>query len=125
MIVWLDGQLIDAEAVRIDPGDRGLTLGDGLFETIAVRGGNIALLAAHLARLRHGCAVLRLPYPDADCEAALRAVLDANKMTDAVLRLTLTRGAAPRGLLPPAEPRPALLISAAPLPPPAPAARCV
>ena len=36
MKVYLNGDLMTAEEARINPADRGLTLGDGLFETIAV-----------------------------------------------------------------------------------------
>ena len=31
--IWLNGALLPAKQARIDPSDRGLTLGDGLFET--------------------------------------------------------------------------------------------
>ena len=39
MTVWLNGALVAADAARIDPADRGFTLGDGLFETIRVADG--------------------------------------------------------------------------------------
>ena len=47
MTAWIDGE--PGEAVEVD--DRGLQYGDGLFETMAVRGGSIRLLDRHLARL--------------------------------------------------------------------------
>ena len=37
--IWLNGALLPARLARIDPSDRGLALGDGLFETIRVAGG--------------------------------------------------------------------------------------
>ncbi len=125
MKVWLDGALIDMDAARISPGDRGFTLGDGLFETLAVRGGTIARLEAHLARLAAGAQVLALPLPAFDLPRIAAALLHANAWTDAVLRLTLTRGTGPRGVLPPAQPSPTLLVTAAPLPPPVGPARLV
>lgn len=123
-IVWLDGRLLPAAEARIDPADRGLLLGDGLFETMLARAGAALRLDAHLARLRAGAAVLRIdPLPtDADIAAALDAVLRANGLADAALRLTVTRGPAGRGLPPPNDARPTVLAAAAPLPaPPAPA----
>ncbi len=42
MMIHLGGRLVDAAEARVDPWDRGLTLGDGLFETIAVRAGRAA-----------------------------------------------------------------------------------
>ena len=115
MLIHLNGALVSAAEARVDPADRGLTLGDGLFETIRARGGRPLRLAAHCARLRAGAEVLDLPVPVSD-EAlgrALEETLKANAVTDGVLRLTLTRGPGPRGLLPPPQPRPTLLITAA------------
>jgi branched-chain amino acid aminotransferase len=75
------------------------------------------LLARHLARLREGARLLGLPVPVVDVGVAVRDLLAANRLADAAVRLTLTRGPGPRGLLPPAGPMPTLLITASPLPP--------
>ena len=115
MLIHLNGALVSAAEARVDPTDRGLALGDGLFETIRAHDGRPLRLAAHCARLRAGVEVLDLPVPVSD-EAlgrALEETLEANSVTDGVLRLTLTRGPGPRGLLPPPQPRPTLLITAA------------
>jgi len=120
--VHLNGILQEADAARIDPADRGLTLGDGLFETLQAKDGRVLRLEAHLDRLARGAEVIGLPLPDMDLEAALADTLAANGLSDGVLRLTLTRGVGPRGVLPPLAPQPTVLITAAPLPPPAPAA---
>ncbi len=50
-LVWFNGKLIDGP-LPLDPADRGLLLGDGLFETIAVINGKPLWLEEHLARLR-------------------------------------------------------------------------
>ena len=50
--VWLNGALLAAGLARIDPSDRGLTLGDGIFETIRVAAGVPQQAPRHLARLR-------------------------------------------------------------------------
>ncbi|WP_431860995.1 aminotransferase class IV [Azospirillum sp.] len=125
--VWLNGVLLAAEAARIAPDDRGLLLGDGLFETLRVSGGRPLRLDRHLARLRAGAEILALPVPldDPGLAAAMDALLARRGLSEASLRLTLSRGPGPRGLLPPAEPTPTLLITAAPLPPPLPPARVV
>lgn len=120
MIVHHNGRLVAAAEAHFAADERGLSLGDGLFETIRVAGGRPLRLDAHLARLRAGAALLRLPLPfsDAALAEACHAVLDANGLQEAALRLTLTRGPGPRGLLPPLMPRPSLLVVPAPLPPP-------
>lgn len=126
-MVWLDGGLVPQGEARIDPADRGFTLGDGLFETIRVAAGEGRRLDAHFARLRQGAALLDLPVPASDdaLAEAIRAVAKANAMPDAAMRLTLTAGPGPRGLLRPASPKPTLLLAAAPLPPELPPARLV
>lgn len=116
--LWLNGALLPAAAARIDPADRGLLLGDGLFETMAAREGTVPELARHYARLAHGAALLRIPLPLslAALECAAGNLLAANGLSEAALRLTLTRGPAPRGLLPPEPPAPTLLLTTAPPP---------
>jgi len=120
--IHLNGRLIDADEARIDPADRGLLLADGLFETLRAYGGRPFRLDAHLARLASGAAILALPAPPAPMvAAAVHEALAANGLADATIRVTLTRGPGPRGLLPPAEVMPTLMIAAHPLPPSLPA----
>ncbi len=123
--VWLNGALYDSVRARIDPADRGFTLGDGLFETFAVRDGRIRRLEQHLKRLHRGCEVLRLPPPQDALPGAIHAVLAANGLRDAAVRVTYTRGAGARGLPPPKPCNPTLFVSAAPLPPPRAPASCI
>ncbi|MBB6305860.1 aminotransferase class IV [Xanthobacter tagetidis] len=125
MMLWLGDRLTAEEAARISPLDRGFTLGDGLFETLRLSGGAVLRLEAHLARLAAGARVLGLPMPSLDLGAALAATAQANGLLDGVLRLTLTRGTGPRGVLPPAAPSPTLVIAAAPAGPALPPARLV
>jgi len=110
--VFLNGRLVAAAGAALDIADRGFTLGDGLYETIAVKGGRPARVEAHLARLRRGTDVIGLSFVETDAalEAALGDVVTANAIEEGVLRLTLSRGPAPRGLLPPDRPAPTLLI---------------
>lgn len=121
----LNGQILDAAAATIAVTDRGFTLGDGLFETIRVRQGRMQRLPAHVARLTRGAQLLGIPLPDGELLETLELVRTANAMDDGVLRLTLTRGSGPRGVLPPAKPEPTLLVTPAPMAPPPPPARLV
>jgi branched-chain amino acid aminotransferase len=125
MIVWLNGSLVDEGAARIDPADRGFTLGDGLFETIAVRAGEIVRFDAHCVRLKQGCETLGLPYPVIDLKAAVEETLGANNLADAAVRLTLTRGVAARGLMAFGGASPTLLVTASNWPGSPPPARCI
>lgn len=116
-MIYLNGRLISRAEPTIDAADRGLLLGDGLFETLRSHDGRPDRLEEHLARLLAGAATLKIPVPVSSNEIR-QGVLDtlaANDFTngDAALRITLTRGAGPRGLLPPTDPAPTLLITAA------------
>lgn len=116
-MIHLNGRLVDPTNIGFDPRDRGLMLGDGLFETVKAVSGSAPLLPRHLARMAAGAGVLGIPFP-ATHEAiasALAETLAANGLTAGVaaVRITLTRGVGPRGLLPPEDPQPTLLITAA------------
>ncbi len=126
-VCWLNGAIGEHAATRIDPSDRGFTLGDGVFETIRAEAFVPAHAARHLARVRHGAAVLgiEIPFNDQILHDAMCAVLTQHALANAALRLTITRGPAPRGVLPPAATQPTILISAGPLPPPAPPAHII
>ena len=113
-VIYLNGRLVPAAEARIDPADRGLTLGDGLFETLRARDGHVLRLSSHLGRLRAGAEVLGLHVPcsDRDLGRRLAETLSANGLTDGALRLTLTRGPAGRGLSPQPGLDPTLVITA-------------
>lgn len=119
MTLWLDGALLPDEAAAIPITDRGLLLGEGLFETLAVWDGRILELDAHLGRLARSANILDLPlgWSVEALAAAMASLLAAERLTGgrAVLRLTLTGGDGPRGLLPAAQARPRLLITARPM----------
>ncbi len=122
MKLWLNGVLHDAGTACIDPTDRGLLLGDGVFETVRASGTLPHHLPRHLARLRAGATVLGIAVPWTDDQIAEAAAAILPAQDGSAVRITLTRGPASRGLLPPAGTAPTLLLTAAalaPSPPPA------
>ncbi|MFF9913048.1 aminotransferase class IV [Streptomyces sp. NPDC013457] len=98
MKIWVNGGLRDAEEARVSVLDHGLTVGDGVFETVkAVRGETFAL-TLHLERLTRSARGLGLPDPDLDeVRRACSAVLEANPMELGRLRITYTGGLSPLG----------------------------
>lgn len=103
-LIWFNGVLVPASEARIDPADRGLLLGDGLFETMRVAAGCVPLLERHLDRLTTGCVTLLLPPPDRIIlRRAVDDLLTASGLVDGSMRLTVTRGCGPRGLRPPVQ----------------------
>ncbi|MFC7547282.1 aminotransferase class IV [Plantactinospora sp. GCM10030261] len=82
----------DAPVVRAD--DPGLLLGDGVYETMHVRGGRPWLATEHLARLALAATALELPVPDAGELIGLLDTVCARWPAElpGALRLTCTRG---------------------------------
>lgn len=99
---WLDGVVGPTADARLPVTDHGLTVGDGVFETMKVVDGTPFALTRHLRRLRRSAGALGLDpgRTDDDLRAACAAVVAA--ATDAGspvgrLRLTVTGGPGPAG----------------------------
>lgn len=98
MKIWLDGGLQDAESARVSVFDHGLTVGDGIFETVKATEGRPFALTRHLERLTRSARGLGLPDPDLDeVRRACAAVLEANPAPLGRLRITYTGGYGPLG----------------------------
>lgn len=95
--VWFNGALVTGP-LAVDPGDRGLLLGDGIFETIAVFDGKPVWLAEHLERLVEAAATLGIPVDHTNIDVAIAETLRATPHRHGILRITLTRGTGVRGL---------------------------
>ena len=80
----------------LDVTDRGLHYGDGLFETIEIIQGQPVFLQQHLTRLKKGCVVLKIPFPD---ETLLLDEIDqvSAAAKHGVVKVMLTRGSGGRG----------------------------
>ncbi|MGE0004520.1 MAG: aminotransferase class IV [Parvibaculaceae bacterium] len=110
--VWFNGALV-GPPLALDPSDRGLLLGDGIFETIAVFNRTGVWLGDHLDRMMAGAAALGLPVDRRVVDAAVAEVVKAAPDAHGILRVTLTRGPGLRGLAADAS-RPSLLVTLAP-----------
>lgn len=105
----------EREVAGIDPGNRGLNYGDGLFETTRVHRGTLPLWPRHLARLREGAERLGIALPAIDFLEA-RVAETVSGCDSGVLKLLLTRGDGGRGYAPPPDATPTWLLSLHPLP---------
>ena len=95
-MVWLNGAFVDEAEASVSLRDTGLLHAAGVFTTMRANGGRVFRLDAHLQRLRGSCEALFIPLLPKD-EALVSAVdelLKRNELTDARLRLTVTRGMA-------------------------------
>ena len=94
--------------------DRGLAYGDGLFETILVRGGKPTLAEWHFQRLALGAQALRLPVD----LAVIRSEVEQQAMLlgDGLFKLIITRGESLRGYAMPQQPQVTRILQSSPLP---------
>ncbi|MBA7645403.1 Branched-chain-amino-acid aminotransferase [subsurface metagenome] len=121
-IVYLNGTLVPAQEAKLSPLDRGFLYGYGLFETMRSYNGRIFRLDRHLARLRRSAAMLALAseLEAYDLEQAIYDTLEANRLKDARVRLTVSAGLGERGLAPPSSGVITVFVSAEKLVPPSP-----
>jgi 4-amino-4-deoxychorismate lyase len=113
--------VIRAQSSEVPAADRGLAYGDGLFETIRMRGRKAILRAFHLDRMVADAARLDIPVQRSDLDAEItQAVIDHEagfNGGDWVLKLVLTRGSGGRGYRLPENCQPNLIVSVSPMPP--------
>jgi branched-chain amino acid aminotransferase len=121
LILLLNDRLVPAARATISALDRGFVYGDGLFETMRTYAGTPFGLPQHLHRLTRSARVFRIPFEPAASHwlPRIRRCLRANGLltTDAAVRLTVSRGAGPFGIVPPATLRPTTMMLATPLDP--------
>lgn len=134
--VWVDGTVTGEPEARVSATDRGLLLGDGVFETCKIVDGTPFALRRHLARLRRSAALvdIGLPWDDSyirsACEETVTAALvhspgatseeqvgGGQTGLDPVgrLRITVTGGPGPLGPTRRGA-RPTLVVAAGPVP---------
>lgn len=119
MIIYLNGRYCPEQDAQIAVTDRGLTLGDGVFDTMLVHDGVAQDSTAHYERLRHHAAAIGIDFALPDWKGAIKRLLHENtfKTGRHAVRTTVTRGPGARGLALPEPTVPTVIIRAAIAPP--------
>jgi branched-chain amino acid aminotransferase len=119
MIVFLNGEFLPEEQARISVFDRGFLYGDGLFETLRVFHGRIFRWTPHIDRLWDGLNASSIPVQcrPAELRSYAETLIEKNAMTDAILRINVSRGVGPRGYSPRDARDPTVVMSLHPMPP--------
>ncbi|WP_413744651.1 aminotransferase class IV [Synechococcus sp. MIT S9451] len=99
-IAWINDRWGQPTELSLPLSDRGLQLGDGVFETVLVRNGQPQLLQAHHQRWCDGATVLGMaPPPTLEVLRPLIAEAVQRSCSDGALRLNWSRdGAGARGI---------------------------
>ncbi|AHF98711.1 branched-chain amino acid aminotransferase [Halostagnicola larsenii XH-48] len=114
----VDGELVPASRATVRVDDRGFRYGDAAFETLRAYGGTIFEWDAHAARLEATCDALELTHglSRADLLSRIDETLSANDLSDAYVRLSITRGVQPGKLTPDPDVDPTVVVYVGSLP---------
>ena len=95
MIVYLNGEYLDAHDAKISPFDRGFLFGDGVYEVCAVYQRHLYEWAAHCRRLFLSMqrVHLSLNYSEQQLADIAQQLLEKNGIENATLYLQVSRGA--------------------------------
>src|SRR5262245_40738592 len=106
--IWIDGKYYDKADAKISVFDHGLLYGDGVFEGIRAYNGKVVKLPQHIDRLYASAhaILLDVQMPKAEMAAMVEDCVRVNGLTDAYIRLVVTRGFGDLGLDPRKCPKP-------------------
>jgi branched-chain amino acid aminotransferase len=111
-VVYVDGEYHSKSKASVSVYDHGLLYGDGVFEGIRAYNGIVFHLQDHIERLFEGLRITRinLGLSKEEVSTAVVETLKKNNLTDAYIRLVVTRGRGNLGLDPRSCPKPSLII---------------
>ena len=112
-IAYVDGSYRPHRDAAVHIEDRGYQFADGVYEVFAVRDGQPVDETLHLTRLRRSLAELRIEgaIENGPLKVILREVARRNGVTNGIVYLQITRGAAPRDHAFPKAARPILVVT--------------
>ena len=114
MLIYIDGEFLPKAKAKVSVFDHGLLYGDGVFEGIRSYNGRVFKLDEHLERLYDSAKSIMLEIP-ISIETMKETVLETlrrNHLTEAYIRLVVTRGVGDLGLDPDKCPKPSIIIIA-------------
>ena len=114
MLIYIDGEFLPKAAAKVSVFDHGLLYGDGVFEGIRSYNGRVFKLDEHLERLYDSAKsiMLQIPISIETMKETVLETLRRNHLTEAYIRLIITRGVGDLGLDPDKCPKPTIIIIA-------------
>lgn len=112
--VYLNDRFVPEQEAVVSVYDRGFLYGDGVFETLRAYQGKIFKAREHVSRLFQSVKAVSLMIPTTpdDIQKILNQTLEANRLKDARLRITISRGTDEIGLEPKASSSPTIVVIA-------------
>ena len=101
MFVFLDNRTVPESEAVVSVYDHGFLYGDGIYETMRAYGGVVFMLRRHIERLARSASMIGLKLPEeGKIIDAIYQTLGANDLSEAYIRITVSRGKGPIGLDP-------------------------
>ena len=115
MYIFLNKTIVPESDAVVSVYDRGFLYGDGIYETMRAYNGVVFMLEKHLERLGRSALLTRLDIPETGfITDAVCRTMEANKLSDAYIRVTVSRGKGPIGLDPDLCKEPTFVVIAEP-----------
>lgn len=114
---YVNGRYVPHGEAGVHIEDRGLQLGDSIYEVFAVREGRLRDEEGHLDRLERslGEIAIAMPMARVALKLVMRELIRRNRIRDGLLYLQVSRGAVKRDHpIPAIVPRPTLILTARP-----------
>ncbi len=113
-LIYVNGKFYKKSEAVVSVFDHGLLYGDGIFETLRSYRGQILFLSRHLDRLLSSAASisLKIDLTPEQIGQILYQTLEQNRLQDAYIRISVTRGKGEIGLDPALCPKPTLIVMA-------------
>lgn len=113
-VAYVGGQYLPHRQAAVHVEDRGFQFADGVYEVVAVRGGQLLDEELHLRRLHRSLDELRIApaMSDGALRTVMREVIRRNAVDTGIVYLQVTRGAAPRDHAFPKAGKPTLVVTA-------------
>ncbi|MEM4311477.1 MAG: branched-chain-amino-acid transaminase [Nitrososphaerales archaeon] len=118
-LIYLNGKFVPKSEAKISVYDHGLLYGDGVFEGIRSYNGIVFQLKEHIDRLYASAHFIKLKIPMTKEEMIKKVIetLKVNQLTNAYIRIVVTRGEGDLGLDPRKCSTPNVFIITEPVPP--------
>ncbi len=110
--VYVNGHYLPEHEATVSIFDRGFLFADGIYEVTSVLDGKLIDFAGHAQRLQRSLDELAMKNPttEADLLEIHRELIRANDITDGLIYLQITRGAADRDFTYPPEGTPQTIV---------------
>lgn len=112
-LAYVDGRFVPLAVAAVGVEDRGLQFADSVYEVVAVLNGRLLDWSGHVVRMARNLGELGIAPPMSDAVLALvaRRLIAANRATEALLYIQVTRGTAKRDHAFAAAMRPTLVMT--------------